>query len=49
MIIQIDVSQLIQGGISAAFNGVVVLLAGRFVIRGIERLERKNGNKDVKE
>jgi len=42
MIIDIDISQLVQGGISAVFNGVCVLLAGRFVLRAIENLERKN-------
>jgi hypothetical protein len=40
----LDVSQLVQGGITAAFNGVVVLLSGRFVMRGIERIEKRNGN-----
>jgi hypothetical protein len=42
MIINIDVSQLIQGGVSAVFNGICVLLSGRFVLKAIDNIERKN-------
>jgi len=48
MAFSLDVSQLVQGGITAAFNGVVVLLSGRFVLKTIEKVEKKNDN-DKKE
>ena len=47
----INVNQLIQGAITAVVNAVAVLLAGRYVARAVERIEKKaiNGNGKPKE
>ena len=47
----INVSQLIQGVITAVINSVAVLNAGRYVARAVERIERKalNGNGKVED
>ena len=47
MEININVSQLINGAITAVVNAVAVLIAGRYVARVVERIEKKavsNGN-----
>jgi hypothetical protein len=47
----INVGQLIQGVITAVINSVAVLIAGRYVARAVERIERKalNGNGKVED
>jgi hypothetical protein len=48
MEININVSQLINGVITAVINSMAVLIAGRYVARAVERIEKKavNGNGD---
>jgi hypothetical protein len=45
----INVSQLIQGVITAVINSVAVLIAGRYVARAVERIEKKAINGKPKE
>jgi hypothetical protein len=41
MVININVSALLSGAITAAVNAVAVLVAGRYVAKAIERVESK--------
>ena len=44
----INVSQLIQGVITAVINSVAVLIAGRYVARGWRELKRKQSMENQK-
>ena len=49
MNLNINVNQLIQGAITAVVNAIAVLIAGRYVARAVERIEKRNGNDKPKE